>query len=103
MAKARILELEELKSGKIVWLQRSHIIEPHIVEITSVRKGENYFGQKCMEVNFSEPWSSCFTFLPPGQDYDDYKNDWLCWDAKPTKQQMKIMENWDEDKEDYEY
>lgn len=102
MAKARILKLKELKPGKIVWLQRSHIVEPHIVEITSVRKGENYFGQKCMEVNFSEPWSRCFTFLPPGQDYNDYKNTWICWDAKPTKQQMKIMENWDEDKEDYE-
>ena len=102
MAKARILKLEELKPEKIVWLQRSHIIEPHIVEITSVRKGENYFGQKCMEVDFSEPWSRCFTFLPPGQNYDDYKNTWLCWDAKPTKQQMKIMGNWDEDKEDYE-
>ena len=47
MAKARILKLKELTPGKIVWLQRSHIVEPHIVEITSVRKGENYFGQKC--------------------------------------------------------
>ena len=49
---ARILKLSELKVGMIVWLQRSHIVEPHIVEITSVRKGENYFGQKCMEVDF---------------------------------------------------
>lgn len=101
MVKARILKLEELKPGKIVWLQRSHIVEPHVVEITSVKKGENYFGKKYMEVDFSEPWSRCFTFLPSGQNYDDYKNAWLCWDAKPTKQQMKIMENWDEDKEDY--
>ena len=62
MATARILKLKELTPGKIVWLQRSHIVEPHIVEITSVRKGENYFGQKCMEVDFSEPWSRCFTF-----------------------------------------
>ena len=66
---ARILKLDELKVRMVVWLQRSHIVEPHVVEIVSVKKGINYFDQKCMEVKFSEPWSSCFTFLPPGQEW----------------------------------
>jgi hypothetical protein len=48
-----------------------------------------------MEIDFSEPHSRCFTFLPPGSDYDDYGNTWLCWDTKPLKKEMRIMENWD--------
>ena len=93
---ARILKLKELKTGMVVWLQRSHIVQPHVVEIVSVKKGENYFNQKCMEVDFSEPHSRCFTFLPPGDNYDDYGNTWLCWDMKPLKKEMRVMENWDQ-------
>lgn len=48
-----------------------------------------------MEVDFSEPHSRCFTFLPPGDDYDDYGNTWLCWDKKPSKKEMRVMEDWD--------
>lgn len=94
MKTARILSLNELHSGMVVWLQRSHVVEPHVVEIVSVKKGENYFDQKCMEINFSEPWSKCFTFLPPGQDYDDYGGTWVCWNKKPTKKEMEALEDW---------
>lgn len=86
---ARILKLNELKKGMVVWLQRSHIIQPHVVEIVSVKKGENYFNQKCMEIDFSEPHSRCFTFLPPGDDYDDYGNTWLCWDKSRRRKKCK--------------
>ena len=93
---ARILNLNELKPHMVVWLQESHMESPHVTEIVSVRKGINYFDQKCMEVDFTEPHSRCFTFLPPGDDYDDYGNTWLCWDNKPSKKEMrKAMENWD--------
>ena len=92
---ARILKLDELKKGMVVWLQRSHIVQPHVVEVVSVKKGENYFEQQCMKVDFSEPHSRCFTFLPPGDDYDDYGNTWLYWDKKPSKKEMRVMENWD--------
>ena len=61
---ARILKLKELKTGMVVWLQESHLVEPHVAEIISIKKGENYFDQKCMEVNFSIPFTRLFTFLP---------------------------------------
>lgn len=93
---ARILKLSELKPHMVVWLQESHMESPHITEIVSIKKGENYFDQKCMEVDFSIPFTRLFTFLPPGDDYDDYGNTWLCWDSKPSKKEMrKAMENWD--------
>lgn len=92
---ARILQLDELKTGMVVWLQESHLVQPHVAEIISIKKGENYFGQKCMEVNFSIPFTRLFTFLPPGDHYDDYGNTWLCWDKKPSKKEMRVMENWD--------
>lgn len=96
MKTVRVLSLDELHKGMIIWLQRAHIVEPHVVEIIDVKKGENYFNQKCMEINFSEPRSRCFTFLPPGQDYEDYGNTWVCWNEKPTKEQMKQLEDWDD-------
>ena len=40
---ARILKLNELKPHMVIWLQRSHIVQPHVVEIVSINKGENYF------------------------------------------------------------
>ena len=91
---ARILKLKELKPGMVVWLQEGHLVEPHVTEIVSIKKGENYFDQKCMEVNFSIPFTRLFTFLPPGDDYDDYGNTWLCWDTKPTKKEMRALEDW---------
>lgn len=92
---ARIMKLDELKIGMVVWLQRSHIVRLHVVEIVSIKKGENYFNQECIEVDFSEPHSRCFTFFPPGDHYDDYGNTWLCWDKKPSKKEMRVMEGWD--------
>ena len=93
---ARILKLSELKPHMIVWLQESHTVQPHVTEIVSVKKGINYFDQKCMEVNFSIPFTRLFTFLPPGNHYDDYGSTWLCWDKKPSKKEMReAMENWD--------
>lgn len=93
---ARILKLDELKKGMIVWLQESHIVEPHVTGIVNVKKGVNYFDQKCMKIDFDMPFAHCFTFLPPGDNYDDYGNTWLCWNEKPSKKEMRAaMENWD--------
>lgn len=93
---ARILKLSELKPNMVVWLQESHMESPHVTEIVSIKKGENYFDQKCMEVNFSIPFTRLFTFLPPGDDYDDYGNTWFCWDEKPSKKEMRTMEAWED-------
>ena len=88
---ARVLKLNELKEDKLVWLERSNHISVHPVKITDVKIGENYFNQKCLKIDFSEPWSEQFTFIPPGDDYHDYGISWQCWTEEPTKKERNTF------------
>lgn len=82
----RLLGIDELKEGDVVWLESDDHKDVNVVEVAVIEKYDGY-----LSVDFSESFAHFESTIPPGDDYEDYGVSWRCWTSRPTEEQREAI------------